>query len=151
MDIRNKKLSNDDFFAQRNEVLSQWKTGSEVNFEEAVEYQKSIAPEKKFGNELAKAVENIVRQILGTQIAQRANAKHGGQIDGKHDDRGVSLGEWHEWFSRETRRRRRLCALPAPSFGKRPNATGAARPRMPGGQGLWGAATCLCHQKQERI
>ena len=42
MDIRNKKLSNDDFFAQRNEVLSQWKTGSEVNFEEAVEYQKSI-------------------------------------------------------------------------------------------------------------
>ena len=25
MDIRNKKLSNDDFFAQRNEVLSQWK------------------------------------------------------------------------------------------------------------------------------
>jgi methylaspartate mutase, E subunit len=58
MDIRNKKLSNDDFFAQRNEVLSQWKTGSEVNFEEAVEYQKSIAPEKRFGNELAKAVEN---------------------------------------------------------------------------------------------
>ena len=54
MDIRNKKLSNDDFFAQRNEVLSQWKTGSEVNFEEAVEYQKSIAPEKRFGNELAK-------------------------------------------------------------------------------------------------
>ena len=58
MDIRNKKLSNDDFFAQRSEVLSQWKTGSEVNFEEAVEYQKSIAPEKRFGNELAKAVEN---------------------------------------------------------------------------------------------
>ncbi len=58
MDIRNKKLSNDDFFAQRNEVLSQWKTGSEVNFEEAVEYQKSIVPEKRFGNELAKAVEN---------------------------------------------------------------------------------------------
>ena len=72
MDIRNKKLSNDDFFAQRNEVLSQWKTGSEVNFEEAVEYQKSIAPEKRFGNELAKAVENRRSEYTGKKLQKLA-------------------------------------------------------------------------------
>ncbi|KGN78976.1 glutamate mutase [Porphyromonadaceae bacterium COT-184 OH4590] len=57
MDIRNKKLSNDEFFSQRSEILQQWKTGSEVNFDEAVEYQRSIAHDKRFGNKLAQAVE----------------------------------------------------------------------------------------------
>ncbi len=55
MEIKNKKLSNDDFFAERKEVLEQWSTGKGVDFEEAVEYQKQIPVEKRFGAKLAKA------------------------------------------------------------------------------------------------
>jgi methylaspartate mutase epsilon subunit len=56
MEILNKKLSNDSFFSERKEVLTQWKTGKSVDFEEAVKYQKSIPNEKRFGNKLIKAV-----------------------------------------------------------------------------------------------
>lgn len=57
MEISNKKLSHDEFFEQRKEVLSQWATGSNVNFDEAVKYQKEIPTEKRFGDKLAKAAE----------------------------------------------------------------------------------------------
>lgn len=60
MKITNKKLSNDIFFAERKEVLNQWPTGKEVDFDSAVEYQKSIPAEKRFGLKMAKAAsENI--------------------------------------------------------------------------------------------
>ncbi|MDY6121588.1 MAG: methylaspartate mutase subunit E [Porphyromonas sp.] len=55
MEIKNKKLSDDVFFAERKEVLQHWPTGAGVNFEEAVEYQKSIAKDKRFGNKLQEA------------------------------------------------------------------------------------------------
>lgn len=63
MTIKNKKLSNDDFFAERKEILEHWKTGKDVNFEEAVEYQKSIAPEKRFGDKLNTASEKGITLI----------------------------------------------------------------------------------------
>ena len=34
MDIRNKKISNDEFNSLRTEVLAQWPTGKDVNIEE---------------------------------------------------------------------------------------------------------------------
>ena len=37
MDIRNKKLSDDEFYGIRKEVMEQWPTGKEVNFEEAID------------------------------------------------------------------------------------------------------------------
>lgn len=57
MELKNRKISEDRFFAERKEVLAQWETGKGVDFEEAVAYQKSIAPEKRFSAKLAKAVE----------------------------------------------------------------------------------------------
>ncbi len=56
MDIKNKKLTNEEFFAERKEVLEQWRTGKDLNFEEAVAYQQSIPKEKRFGEKLAGAV-----------------------------------------------------------------------------------------------
>lgn len=55
MEVKNRKLSDDAFFAERKEILTHWPTGADVDFEEAVAYQKSIAPEKRFGCKLAKA------------------------------------------------------------------------------------------------
>ena len=55
MKISNTRLSNDQFFKEREEVLGQWKTGKDVNFEESVAYQKTISDEKRFGVKLAKA------------------------------------------------------------------------------------------------
>ena len=63
MEIKNTKLSNDEFFAQRKEVLEQWTTGKGVDFEEAVKYQKAIPEEKRFGSKLAKAKEEGVTLI----------------------------------------------------------------------------------------
>ena len=63
MKIRNKKLSNDAFFAERKEVLNHWPTGKDIDFEEAVAYQKSIPTEKRFGTKLQKATQEGVTLI----------------------------------------------------------------------------------------
>lgn len=55
MEIKNEKLSNDVFFAERKEVLEQWPTGKGVDFDEAVRYQKDIPVKKRFGEKMAKA------------------------------------------------------------------------------------------------
>lgn len=57
MKISNKMLSNDQFFEERKEVLSQWKTGEKIDFDESVAYQKDIPESKIFGKKLAKANE----------------------------------------------------------------------------------------------
>ena len=44
MDIQNKRLSDEAFYKQREEVLTQWHTGKDVDLEEAVAYK---SPEKK--------------------------------------------------------------------------------------------------------
>ncbi|MDO5036569.1 MAG: methylaspartate mutase subunit E [Porphyromonas sp.] len=58
MDVRNVKLSNDEFFSEREEVLKTWSTGKGVDFNEAVEYQKSIPAVKRFDAKLRKAEES---------------------------------------------------------------------------------------------
>lgn len=63
MEITNKKLSDDVFFAERKEVLGHWPTGKDVDFDEAVAYQKSIPNEKRFGKKLSDAVEQGVTLI----------------------------------------------------------------------------------------
>ncbi len=57
MQIKNEKLSNDIFFAEREEVLQQWPTGKDVNLNEAIDYQKKIPASKRFSNVLARGVE----------------------------------------------------------------------------------------------
>ena len=55
MEIQNKKLSNDVFFAEREEVLGQWPTGKDVNLEEAVAYHKAMPECRKFAKKLSVA------------------------------------------------------------------------------------------------
>ena len=55
MDIKNKRISDDEFNRIRAEVLTQWPTGKDVDFQEAVEYQKSIPAERRFAEKLIKA------------------------------------------------------------------------------------------------
>ncbi|NLL21525.1 MAG: methylaspartate mutase subunit E [Firmicutes bacterium] len=56
--IRNKKLSEEEFFKQRKEVLSQWHTGKEVDLDEAIEYHKNLPPLKNFANKMRYAKEH---------------------------------------------------------------------------------------------
>src|SRR4030042_6019059 len=46
MEIRNKRLTDDEFEDEREKVLAMWPTGKEVDFDEAIEFHKSM-PEKK--------------------------------------------------------------------------------------------------------
>jgi len=63
MQIKNQKLTDDAFFAEREEVLKQWPTGKGVDLDEAVEYQKKIPASKRFGHVLARGVEEKVTLI----------------------------------------------------------------------------------------
>lgn len=56
--IKNKKLSEDEFFKQRGEVLAQWPTGKEIDLDEAIEYHKSLPPRKNFAHKLKHAKEH---------------------------------------------------------------------------------------------
>ena len=54
-DIRNKKLSDDEFFRTQKEILQTWETGKDVNFKEAVDFHKSLPKHKIFSEKLTKA------------------------------------------------------------------------------------------------
>ena len=55
MDIQNKRLSDEEFFAIRSEVLTQWRTGQEVDLDEAVAYHKSMPDSRIFSKRLIEA------------------------------------------------------------------------------------------------
>ena len=57
MDLKNKKWSDEQFFKVREEVLSQWPTGKDVDLQEAVDYLKKVPEEKNFAIKLKKAKE----------------------------------------------------------------------------------------------
>jgi methylaspartate mutase epsilon subunit len=42
MEVKNKRLSDDEFFHQRKEVLAEWPTGRDVDLNEAVEYERRL-------------------------------------------------------------------------------------------------------------
>ena len=58
MDLKNQRLSDDNFQKIREEVLQTWPTGKDVNFDEAVTYQKNIPTEKRFADKLWAAKES---------------------------------------------------------------------------------------------
>jgi len=60
MDLKNKKLTEDEFFDIRKDVLTHWPTGSEVDLQEAVDYLKKVPDEKNFAKKLRKAKEEGV-------------------------------------------------------------------------------------------
>ena len=55
MDIQNKRIPEGEFQKLRQEVLTQWPTGKDVNLEEAVAYHKSMPESRKFGKKLLDA------------------------------------------------------------------------------------------------
>ena len=55
MDIQNKKLSNDVFYKERAEVLTQWPTGKDVDLEEAIAYHKAMDESRSFAKKLSVA------------------------------------------------------------------------------------------------
>ena len=56
--IKNKKLSEDEFFKEREEVLAQWPTGQRIDLNEAIEYHKHLPPHKNFAKKLRYAKEH---------------------------------------------------------------------------------------------
>ena len=55
MDIQNKRIPEGEFMAMRQEVLTQWPTGKDVNLEEAVAYHKSMPVSRNFSRKLLDA------------------------------------------------------------------------------------------------
>jgi len=58
MELKNKKWTQDEFYAIRQEVLTHWPTGKDVNFEEAVKYHENIPAKRHFAKRLVKAKKN---------------------------------------------------------------------------------------------
>ena len=48
MDIQNKRIPEGEYQALRKEVLTQWPTGKDVDFQEAVDYHKHMPEERIF-------------------------------------------------------------------------------------------------------
>lgn len=63
---RNKKLTMEEFLAERKEVLATWKTGSDpqLNLDEAIKYLKTVPDEKNFAIKLANAKLNAKRTLV---------------------------------------------------------------------------------------
>ena len=57
MELVNKRISDDEFYTIRKEVLTQWPTGKDVDMEAAFDYHKSLPEEKIFSKKLLKAKE----------------------------------------------------------------------------------------------
>ena len=55
MDIQNKRIPEGEFMGMRQEVLTQWPTGKDVNLEEAVAYHKSMPISRNFSQKLLDA------------------------------------------------------------------------------------------------
>ncbi len=55
MTLKNKKLTDEEFYSLQKEVLISWPTGKGIEFTESVEYQKSIPNEKRFSVALKQA------------------------------------------------------------------------------------------------
>ncbi len=73
MDIQNKRISDGEFERIRQEVLTQWPTGKDVNFEEAVEYHKSMPESRKFSKKLLDAKRNnriLVQPRAGVPVIE---------------------------------------------------------------------------------
>ena len=76
MDIQNKKLSNDVFFKERQEVLTQWPTGKDVDLEEAIAYHKAMPASRSFSKKLleAKGAASVTIVTLLDKPARREKA-----------------------------------------------------------------------------
>ncbi len=65
MEVGNKRLTDDEFFSERQTVLAEWPTGKEVDLDEAIAYHKTLPPTKNFALKLAEAKRNGVILLNG--------------------------------------------------------------------------------------
>ena len=73
MEIKNKKLSNDEFYSIRQEILQHWPTGKDVDMEEAIAYHKSLPESKNFSKKLVKAKQEgrtLIQPRAGVALIQ---------------------------------------------------------------------------------
>ena len=70
MDIQNKKLSNDVFYKERAEVLTQWPTGKDVDLEEAIAYHKAMPEYRNFAKKLSDAKKGMTEEEFRMAKAQ---------------------------------------------------------------------------------
>ncbi len=74
MDIKNKKIPDDVFSGIRETVLNQWITGKDVDFDEAVEYQKAIPSQKVFSKKLERAkksADTLIQPRAGVALVNK--------------------------------------------------------------------------------
>ena len=62
------KMSMDEFRRQQKEVLASWPTGKDVNFQEAVDYHKSLPDSKVFSKKLEQARKDKVTPVSYTHL-----------------------------------------------------------------------------------
>jgi len=67
--LRNERLSDEEFFQEREEVLALWRTGKDVDIEDAIEFHKSLPDAKVYVRKLREAKRNgdtLVHSFNGT-------------------------------------------------------------------------------------
>ena len=73
MDLQNKRIPDDVFHKLRQEVLTQWPTGKDVDLQEAVDYHKSMPESRLFGKKLLdakKARHTLVQPRAGVPVIE---------------------------------------------------------------------------------
>ena len=58
MELKNRRLSEDEFLKERKEVLAQWPTGKDVDLDEAIAFHKGLPPHKRWINKMRYAKEH---------------------------------------------------------------------------------------------
>ena len=73
MELQNKRMTNDEFYTLQKEILTQWPTGADVDFDNAIEFHKSQPDHKNFSKKLIKAKEEgktLVQPRAGVALVQ---------------------------------------------------------------------------------
>ena len=63
MEIQNKRIPDGEFEALRQEVLTQWPTGKDVDIDEAVAYHKAMPESRNFGKKLLAAKADVREEL----------------------------------------------------------------------------------------
>ena len=73
MDIQNKRIPEGEFMKMRQEILTQWPTGKDVDLQEAVAYHKAMPKSRDFSQKLLDAKKNgitLVQPRAGVPVVE---------------------------------------------------------------------------------
>lgn len=90
MKIENRRLSDDEFLAERSQVLATWPTGAKVDLDEAVAYQRQIPSQRRMNvkiEEAAKAGRTLALPVAGVSMVD----KHIELLRSLQDEGGADL------------------------------------------------------------